>query len=82
VRAARLLGAAAALRDTTGPPVPPIDQAEREQHVSALRAALGEPAFAAAWAEGRRLTPEQAIHVALEEDEIPTTWVTTLPIPP
>jgi predicted ATPase/DNA-binding SARP family transcriptional activator len=70
VRAARLLGAAAALRDTTGPPVPPIDQAER---VSALRAALGVPAFAAAWAEGRRLTPEQAVHVALEEDEIPTT---------
>ena len=31
--------------------------------------ALGEQAFAASWAEGRSLTLEQAIQLALAEDE-------------
>lgn len=73
VRAARLLGAAAALRDTHGPPVPPIDRAEREHEVAALRAALGEESFAAASVEGQRMELEQAVGVALEECEFPTT---------
>jgi hypothetical protein len=33
-----------------------------------VRAGLGESAFAAAWAEGQALTPEQAIAEALSEE--------------
>jgi hypothetical protein len=33
-----------------------------------VRAALGEEVFTAAWAEGRAMTPEQAISYALEEE--------------
>jgi len=55
-RAARLWAAADALR------------AEQERQTAAARAALGEHAFAAAWAEGRALSPEQAVADALEEN--------------
>jgi predicted ATPase/class 3 adenylate cyclase len=68
VRAARLLGAAAALRDTHGPPVPPIDQADREHQVAALRAAMGEETFATAWAAGGALSLHEAVALALEDD--------------
>jgi non-specific serine/threonine protein kinase len=56
-RAARLLGAAAALREAIGAPVPPADRARHQRDLDALRANLGETAFAAAWASGRALTP-------------------------
>jgi hypothetical protein len=35
--------------------------------VSAVRAALGEEAFAAAWAAGRVMSLEQTVALALEE---------------
>ena len=41
--------------------------AEVERPVAAARAALGEEAFAAAWAAGRALTIEQAVAEALAE---------------
>jgi len=56
-RAARLLGAAAALREAIGAPLPPIDRAEHERAVAAARGALGEQGFAAAFASGRELPP-------------------------
>jgi predicted ATPase/transcriptional regulator with XRE-family HTH domain len=61
VRAARLMGAAAALRATTD--FPPISgcQALHDRNVAALRGDMGEAAFAAAWAEGRAMTVEQAV---------------------
>jgi predicted ATPase/class 3 adenylate cyclase len=59
-RAARLLGASAALREMIGAPQPP-----QEQTVAAARAALGEEAWAAAFAAGRALTLEQAAAEAL-----------------
>jgi len=65
VWATRLWGAAAALRDTIGAPMPPIERAGYEQATAAVRMHLGERAFAAAWAEGRMLTPE---HVLLARD--------------
>ncbi|MDE3231348.1 MAG: tetratricopeptide repeat protein, partial [Chloroflexota bacterium] len=43
-RAARLLGAAAAVRETLGAPQPPQEQAEVEEAVASARAALGEAA--------------------------------------
>jgi hypothetical protein len=67
-RAARLFGAAAALREAIGAPLPPVEHAAYDRSVAALRAALPEAAFAAAWAEGRRMTVDQAIDTALETD--------------
>jgi predicted ATPase/class 3 adenylate cyclase len=68
-RAARLLGAASALRETLGAPQPPQEQVEVEQAVAAARAALGEEAWAAAYAAGRALSREQAIAEALIETD-------------
>jgi predicted ATPase/class 3 adenylate cyclase/DNA-binding CsgD family transcriptional regulator len=65
-RAARLLSAAAALRTHTGYPMSLVDCEDVERAAVAARDALGEPAFAAAWAEGRAMTLEQAIAEALE----------------
>ena len=59
--AAQLWGAAEALREATVAPLPPVDRAGYEQAVHGARAHLGAPAFAAAWQEGRTMTPEQAL---------------------
>ncbi len=58
--AARLLGAAAALGEALGYVVPPPERARCANAAAAVRAALGEHEFAAAWTAGRALTPEQA----------------------
>jgi non-specific serine/threonine protein kinase len=58
--AARLLGAAAALGEALGYFVPPWERARSTNAAAAVRAALGEHEFAAVWAAGRALTPEQA----------------------
>jgi DNA-binding CsgD family transcriptional regulator len=59
--AAQLWGAAEALRDTLGIPLPPVERTDYERLVSAARVHLGERAFAAAWTQGRAMTPEQAV---------------------
>ncbi len=59
--AARLLGTAEALREALGTPLPPVDRATYERSIAATRAQLGEQSFAAAWAEGRTMTPEQVL---------------------
>jgi non-specific serine/threonine protein kinase len=64
-RAARLLGTAAALRDALGAPLPPAARAAHGRVVAAVRTALGAEACDAAWAQGRSLSPEQAIDLAL-----------------
>jgi len=68
-RASRLLGAAEAFCETLGARLPVAVAAEYERTVAEGRAALGEAAFAAAWAEGRLLSLEQAITYALETSE-------------
>jgi predicted ATPase/class 3 adenylate cyclase len=65
-RAARLGGAAEALRAALGAALHPVLHAGHERAVRAMCDALGETAFAAAWAEGQALPPEQAIALALE----------------
>ena len=65
-RAARLFGAAEALREGQGMKLNPEYHAEYAREIAALRAALGEAAYEAAWAAGRALTPEQAAALALE----------------
>jgi len=64
-RAARLGGAASALRESIGSPRSPAEQEEIDQQVAAVREALGEAAFAAAWDAGRAMTWEQAVEYAL-----------------
>jgi hypothetical protein len=66
-RPARLLGAAERLRERIARPLQPHERADHGASVQAARAILGEAAFAAAWAEGRALSPEQAIACAAEE---------------
>ena len=69
-RAARLFGAAEALRAVAGTPQWPIDQPGHARDVAAVRAMLGEDAFAAAWAGGRAMTAEQAAEFALSASPI------------
>jgi hypothetical protein len=54
-RAARLCGVAAAVREDKGWPPPPAKRAEIDRTVAATREALGEEAFAAAWARSNAL---------------------------
>ena len=60
-RAAPLLGAAAALREALGAPVPAREREDHDRAAAALRTALGETAFAGAWTAGGALSPEQAV---------------------
>jgi tetratricopeptide (TPR) repeat protein len=66
-RAARLLGAAKRQRDASGPAASAAARADSERSVATARAALGEEAFATAWAEGRALSLEEAVAFALGE---------------
>ena len=59
--AAQLWGAADALRDTLEAPLPLVERATYESSVEAARALLGLEAFTRAWAEGRSMSPEQAL---------------------
>jgi DNA-binding CsgD family transcriptional regulator len=66
--AARLFGAAAALREVPGQdqiPFDPDDGADNDRAVGAARAALGEAAFDHAWDAGRALPWEAAVDEAL-----------------
>jgi hypothetical protein len=70
-RATQLLGAAAALREAIGAPPTPRERCRVERSVAAARAALGEEAFAAAWAAGQALTWEDAVALALVDVTAP-----------
>lgn len=64
--AARLLGAAHALREAIGAPLPPSDRAEYDDDVRAVRTALGDRAFNALWDEGQTMDLEHIVACALE----------------
>jgi non-specific serine/threonine protein kinase len=68
-RAARLCGVAGALREDTRWPLPPAKRVEYERTMAAAREALGEEAFETAWAEGHAMPLEDAITVALNNNE-------------
>ncbi len=59
--AAQLWGVSEALREGAGIPIPRVELADYERSVAVVRAHLGEKAFAAAWSQGRSMTPEQAL---------------------
>jgi tetratricopeptide (TPR) repeat protein len=65
-RAARLFGAAEAMREKMGTPIPPVMRGEYDQHVQILREKIGTT-FETVRNEGRALTLEQATALALEE---------------
>ena len=64
-RAARLFGAAEALRESLGAPLSPAERGEYQRLVDLTRAGMETAAFAAAWAEGRALSLEDVIACAL-----------------
>lgn len=70
-RAARLWGAAEALRETVGLRFSPSDRSHLnyENRLTAARSLLGDEAFAAAWTEGRATSLEEAIEYALAAEE-------------
>jgi DNA-binding CsgD family transcriptional regulator len=63
-RAARLFGAADALREAIGARLFPQERPAYDRAVDSARAGLGEEAFAAAWAEGRVFSLEEAVNLA------------------
>jgi tetratricopeptide (TPR) repeat protein len=65
-RAARLWSAVEVMRVQSGSPLSPNDRIRHDVQLADARAALGEEAFASAWQEGRALTMEQAIELALD----------------
>jgi non-specific serine/threonine protein kinase len=66
-RAARLMGAAEGLLEALGATWGPNYVAGRERSRTVICSAIGEAAFAAAWAEGRQMPLEKAVGYALEE---------------
>jgi predicted ATPase/DNA-binding SARP family transcriptional activator len=67
-RAAQLFGAAQTIRAALGAPLPPNEQPEHEAQIGALREALGETLFTAAWEEGHALSWDRAAALALGEE--------------
>jgi len=59
--ATRLWGAAARLREAIGAPMPPVRRPTYEQARASAQSRLGDHLFAAAWTQGRSMTPEQAL---------------------
>lgn len=60
-QAARMLGAADAIRGEVHSPIAPSLQDEFVETITRTRDALGEDLFLVEWERGRKLTPEQAI---------------------
>ena len=68
-RAARLAGAAAALREDIGSPLIESDRAKLDAYIELSRSALGEHEFDVAAHEGRRLADHEAIAYLMADEE-------------
>lgn len=64
-RATRLFGGAEGLRESDGLAQWSADRELYERQLPALRSTLGEEGYAAAWAEGRAMTLDEAVALAL-----------------
>jgi hypothetical protein len=73
-QAARLFGVGQALRADLQWPWPLGARIDYERDLSVVRAQLDEATFAAAWAEGRAMSLEQAIANALNTTSLATTY--------
>jgi DNA-binding NarL/FixJ family response regulator len=69
--ATRLWAAAEVLHEEISAPLENVERAKHEALTSAARQTLGEAAFANAWAEGRKLSPEQALEAWREQEIVP-----------
>jgi DNA-binding CsgD family transcriptional regulator len=76
-RAARLFGAAEAIREALGAPLFSPNRPWLDRDVTAVRAQLDPAVFAAAWAEGRAMPFDEAIAYALSEADAGTTATPT-----
>ncbi len=68
VRAVRLFGAAAALRELSEAPAAPLERAATAAHLERTRAALSADEFDLAWRAGRGLSFEAAVRDTLDDD--------------
>jgi tetratricopeptide (TPR) repeat protein len=68
-RAARLWGAAEALRKTIGATLHGTDRPDYDRSVTAVRSELDEAEWEAAFAQGRAMSAEEAAEYALGEDD-------------
>jgi non-specific serine/threonine protein kinase len=66
-RALRLVGAAQALRKSTGSPLPPVQSERIDNVVAPIMRMMGEEAAAQIIAEGRAMSVEEAVMYALAE---------------
>jgi len=67
-RAARLFGAAEALREAMGIPLPSAARALREPYTRAARSRLDEVEWTRRWEEGRAMSQEEAVALALKDE--------------
>ena len=63
----RLFGAAVALREAVGVPLPPAARALREPYLRNTRSLLGKAEWTRAWEEGRAMSQEEAVAFALKD---------------
>ncbi len=68
-RAAHLFGAAEALREKIDIPMTAVEHIEYEREIADLKTGMDEKVFTSAWAEGRAMSMEQAIGLALERSK-------------
>jgi DNA-binding CsgD family transcriptional regulator len=61
-----------------GAPLAPVERATYEARVTAARSSIGKRIFSAYWAQGRTMTPEQAL-VAQGNVAVPSTDAGSLP---
>jgi len=66
-RAAHLVGAVDQFRETMGSPLPRADQKGYDHTVAVAGSRLGDQAFRAAWTEGRAMSLEQVVALALAD---------------
>jgi predicted ATPase/class 3 adenylate cyclase len=59
-RAARLLGAAEVIRESSGRSLTPVERTVFDQYAATIRAQLDDATYAAMWAQGQKMTLEQA----------------------
>jgi non-specific serine/threonine protein kinase len=76
IRSARLWGAAEALLDALGLTLGPAERHFHAPYIAAVRESMGETAWESAWAEGKTMTPEEALALP---DEHPGPTVPTVP---
>jgi hypothetical protein len=63
--AAQLFGAVEGIRESLGIALPPRQRARHERRIAAIRDALEEEVFAAAWARGKAMSIDEAIAYTL-----------------